>query len=250
MDFLPVREALDERAIERVTAPTPPATADASPTPALRIEEQLREELAAGAPAPGAGARAARPPAPVPDPLDEFFWRADEEAPCLPDILGAAAMPPPAEVPEVRREWLTFLLGGEEYGIPIEHVREILRPPVLTEVPRAPAHVLGVIMVRGEVIAVIDPRHRLGAAPATADRKARVVVCDPGDGPRGLLVDAVAQVVRLAPSSIEARPNGIGGASADHISGIGRERGRLLVLLDTAALLGDAAAARPAESDP
>jgi purine-binding chemotaxis protein CheW len=94
-------------------------------------------------------------------------------------------------------------------------------------------------MVRGEVIAVFDPRRRLGLPSGDADRKARLVVCDCGNGPRGLLVDAVSHVVRLAPSSIEPRPGGIGGTAAEYIVGIGRDRGHLVVLLDLPALLAD-----------
>jgi purine-binding chemotaxis protein CheW len=152
-------------------------------------------------------------------------------------MAGAAAMPAPEPGPETRREYLTFFLGGEEYGVPIAHVREVLKSPVLTEVPRAPAHVLGVMMLRGEVIAVFDPRYELGVGASAPGRGARVLICDAGDGPRGLRVDAVSQVLRLPQSAIEPRTTTLGG-SAECISGIGRDRGRFVILLDTAALLG------------
>jgi len=71
---------------------------------------------------------------------------------------------------------------------------------------------------------------------------------DAGDGPRGLLVDAVSNVVRLPPSSVEALPSGIGGPSAEYIAGIGRDRDRLFILLDLAAVLRDAAPGRPVEA--
>lgn len=174
------------------------------------------------------------------DPLDEFFWREDEAAPALAALVAGVTVPPPVEPPEVRREWLTFRLGAEDYAIEIEHVREILKAPALTEVPRAPAHVLGVIMVRGEVVAVFDPRRRLALAPGAPDRRARVLVCDAGEGQRGVLVDSVSHVVRLPPSAIEPRPGGLAGPAADYIRGIGRDRGRLFILLDLPALLRDA----------
>lgn len=184
------------------------------------------------------------PAAPSPDPLDEFFWSEDEVAPGLPEIAGALPQRPAPGAAEVRREWLTFLLGGEEYGVAIDQVREVLKAPAITEVPRAPAHVLGVIMVRGEVIAVFDPRRRLGLPPAGPGRTARVLVCDAGDGARGLLVDAVSQVVRLAPSAVEARPAGVGRGSGECITGIGREGDRLFALLDLAEVLRDPSAPR------
>jgi purine-binding chemotaxis protein CheW len=200
-----------------------------------RLERALRAELDA-------------PRAPPSDPLDEFFWREGEEAPALLDFGGPTPLAPAPEVTEERREWLCFGLAGEEYAVEIARVREILKAPAITEVPRAPAHVLGVIMVRGEVIAVFDPRHRLGFPPAAPGRAARVIVCDAGDGPRGLLVDAVSDVVRLPPSAVEARPQGVGCASAEYVIGIGREGSRLIILLDVAALLRDAPAVRAGEA--
>ena len=182
----------------------------------------------------------AAPRAPEADPLDEFFWREDEVAPGLLDIVGASSAPAAAEPPEARQEWLAFALSGEEYAIAIEQVREVLKAPTITEVPRAPAHVLGVIMVRGEVIAVLDLRRRLGLPAGGGSRQARVLLCDPGDGPRGFLVDAVSEVVRLPPSAVEPRPSGIPGPAADCIAGIGRRGDRLLILLDLPAVLGEA----------
>jgi purine-binding chemotaxis protein CheW len=247
MDFLRIRQKAKERAESRppAVAPAPRGAATA------RLEDVLRDELADAARARESSPTTAPAPTPA-DPLDEFFWREDEDAPGLPEALAPAATPvaPVApEAPEARREWLTFWLGGEEYAIAIDAVREILKMPAVTEVPRAPAHILGVIMVRGEVIAVFDPRRRLGLPVAPPGPRARIVVCDPGDGPRGLLVDAVSQVVRLPPSAIEARPSGIGGASAEYIAAIGRDEGSLFILLDLPVVLGDAAPRR-VEAEP
>lgn len=185
-------------------------------------------------------AATSRPPSPPPpppdDPLDEFFYRPGEDAPAA-AALGLAVADVPAERGEAAlEEYLTFRLGEEEYAVAIERVREVLKPPPITEVPRAPADVLGVITVRGEVIAVHDPRLRLGLAPA--DRGGdRIIIVDAGQGSCGLLVDAVTHVVRLRPGSIEPRPQGIGGASADHLVGIGRDGDRLFTVIDAPALL-------------
>jgi purine-binding chemotaxis protein CheW len=177
----------------------------------------------------------ARPgPADPADPLDLFFYRPDEEAALVPSLGGGgeeAALPAPV----ILHEFLTFLLGQEEYAVPIEHVREVLKAPAITEVPRAPTHVLGVVTVRGEVVAVIDARGRLGLAGPSAG--ARIVIVDAGDGPLGLLVDSVASVVRLPAGSIEPCPQGISAAAADCVIGIGRQRDRLFMVLDPAALM-------------
>jgi purine-binding chemotaxis protein CheW len=114
-----------------------------------------------------------------------------------------------------------------------------MRSPPITEVPRAPAHVLGVVTVRGEVVAVVDPRRRLGLPEGVARRGAgaRLVIVDAGDGPCALLVDVVASVVRLRAGSVEPRPQGLGGAAAECLAGIGRDRDRLFTVLELGALL-------------
>jgi purine-binding chemotaxis protein CheW len=168
--------------------------------------------------------------APATDPLSEFFLGEGE----LPPAPAGAAR---QGAPEPLREVLVFHLGGEEYALEIEVVREILKAPPITDVPRAPAHVLGVTMVRGQVIAVHDPRRRLGLPPGEAGPGARVVVCDAGEGPVGLLVDGVSQVLRLPPSALEPRPQGIAGIDSEFITGVGRVGERFFVLLDPEPLL-------------
>jgi purine-binding chemotaxis protein CheW len=214
---------------------------------------------AAGIPDPGVArpdgvtAPSAPPREPV-DPLSGFFYSPDEAAPLageLGELSGAAPAPDSEPETALREEYLTFLLGAEEYAVDIERVREVLKCPTVTEVPRAPAHVLGVVTVRGEVVAVFDPRRRLALPAAAAPAgSSRLVIVDAGDGPCGLLVDAIAGVVRLRPGSIEPCPQGIGGASQECLAGIGREGERLFTVLDLGALLRRApapAARRPGE---
>ncbi|HEY6099772.1 MAG TPA: chemotaxis protein CheW, partial [Anaeromyxobacter sp.] len=243
-------QGLPPAADERFTTWRPgsgsPPRLDAAPLP---VAPEPREEdftVLSGL-AAGRAALRPQPAAPPPqrtdrdgrDPLADFFYREDEEAPEVPAI-GASADAHAAEDPDsmVREEYLTFVLGNEEYAVAIERVREVMRSPPITEVPHAPPHVLGVVTVRGEVVAVFDPRRRLGlpgAAPASG--RGRVVIVDAGEGPCGLLVDAVASVVRLRPGSIEPRPQGIGGVSAECLAGIGRQGDRLFTVLDLGAFL-------------
>jgi purine-binding chemotaxis protein CheW len=177
-------------------------------------------------------------PAPAPtDPLDDFFYREDEAGPA---ILEIASAPEREGEPVVlaREEFLTFLLGDEEYAVAIQRVREVVRAPPITEVPRAPAHILGVVTVRGEVVAVLDPRRRLGLPHLRpAEGEGKVVIVDAGDGLCGLHVDRVASVVRLRPGSIEPCPQGIAGQRTEYLAGIGREGERLFTVLDLGALL-------------
>ncbi len=114
----------------------------------------------------------------------------------------------------------------------------MVRAPPITEVPRAPSHILGVVTVRGEVVAVVDPRRRLGLPdPRPVEGEGKVVIVDAGDGPCGIHVDRVASVVRLSPGSIEPCPQGIAGQRAEYLAGIGRDGDRLFTVLDLGALL-------------
>src|SRR5258708_26896336 len=81
-----------------------------------------------------------------------------------------------------RVEYLAFGLAGETYAVPIGHVAEILRPPPITGVPRAPGTVLGVISVRGKLVTVVDLRRRFQLPPAPVDRKTRILLADAGTG--------------------------------------------------------------------
>jgi purine-binding chemotaxis protein CheW len=177
--------------------------------------------------------RAEGPPG---DPLDDFFFEEGEGAAGL-EGLPVAASVPHAEAPVALEEYLTFLLGAEAYGVAIGRVREVMRSPPVTEVPRAPPDVMGVITVRGEVVAVFDPRRRLGLPPDRSGDAARVVIVEDGGGPFGLLVDSVSSVVRLPAGAVEPCPQGLGGASADCLSGVGRDHDRLFTVLDVSALL-------------
>jgi purine-binding chemotaxis protein CheW len=139
-----------------------------------------------------------------------------------------------------RTEYLALVLGAESYAVPIAHVAEILRPPPITEVPRASRNVLGVVSVRGRLVTVVDLRRRFGLAEAPIDRRSRVLLAHAGTGEQiGLLVDEVRQVWRLAAEEIEP-PNALGGEQAAHIAGIGRPAGSdgtVLILLNLAPIL-------------
>jgi purine-binding chemotaxis protein CheW len=101
------------------------------------------------------------------------------------------------------RELLVFGLDGSAYAVPVERVREIVRMRDLTRVPRAPAWLLGVVALRGEVVEVVDLRRRLGLGESSPDRSSRIIVLH-GDDDRvtGLLVDSVSEVHRVAKEAI------------------------------------------------
>lgn len=170
-------------------------------------------------------------------PLDAFFFRPEEGAGEAPEASTDLAGGPLA-TEETVREFLVLVVSGEDYAVPIDRLREIVRDPVLTEVPRAPAYVLGMMMLRGEAVPVFDLRLLLGLAPvATPARTARTLIVDVGEGPCGLHVDRVRQVVRVRASSIEPPPPGVGGPDPDLVAGIARVQDRIAVVLDLVRVL-------------
>ena len=136
-------------------------------------------------------------------------------------------------------EFLAFLLAGDAYGVGLTRIREILSPPPLTPVPRAPREVLGVCSVRGLLVTVIDLRRRLGLEETDRNRRARILLAATDSGEVvGLLVDEVKQVVRLPASAIEVASTVLGGDVSEHVMGIARPGGELIILLDLTSIVG------------
>lgn len=130
------------------------------------------------------------------------------------DVLARAAAIREAAPGETRalRELLVFSIDGALYALPIERIREIVRPRALTPVPHVPSAVLGVISLRGEILQVLDTRRRLGLAAVARARASRVIVLNGEDGRvTGLLVDAVHEVLRVEERVLLPPTNADGG---------------------------------------
>ncbi len=144
---------------------------------------------------------------------------------------------------EKPQEFLAFRLATETYAVPIADVREIVKVPLLTEVPRGQKGLLGVMNLRGEVLPVYDVKLRLGLAdqapvvsgPDDVPRAARVVLMRDTLGDAGVLVDGVEEVVKLLASRFEPPPAGT--VDRDSISGLARKGDALYILLDVAQVL-------------
>lgn len=136
------------------------------------------------------------------------------------------------------REFLVFSLAGELYGVELTRIKEILSPPPVTEVPRAPPEVVGVCSVRGLLVTVLDLRRKLRLEERPLGRRARILLATAESGEViGLLVDEVRQVVRLSENEIEMAAATLGGDVAEHVLGVGRPEGAFLVLLDLKAIV-------------
>jgi purine-binding chemotaxis protein CheW len=134
-------------------------------------------------------------------------------------------------------KYVTFTLGQESYGLPVLHVREIIRICPITPVPNMPPHVRGVINLRGTVIAVLDLRAKFSMAPVPAGERACIIVLQLGVASTrpaliGIIVDAVEEVVQLSNSEIEPCPNFGGSTASQYILGVATVRGGVKTLLE------------------
>jgi purine-binding chemotaxis protein CheW len=129
-------------------------------------------------------------------------------------------------------EFLCFRVSDEVYGVNIMDIKEIIKPREVTEVPRAPVFVSGVLSLRGTIIPIIDMRVRLGLAYEVPTGKERIIVIKNSGSFSGLLVDEVIQVVQIQIDAVEAAPTVLDGIDRDFISGIGRSDGRLIIILN------------------
>jgi purine-binding chemotaxis protein CheW len=130
-----------------------------------------------------------------------------------------------------------FRIGRETFGLPISVVREIVRVPEITSVPNLPDYVEGVINLRGRIIPVLDLRKRFGQKTIESDRKNRIVVVEFENRGIGLLVHSASEVLKVAPSDIEAPQNVLQEGESSYISGVAKLKGRLVILLHLPRLL-------------
>ncbi len=136
-------------------------------------------------------------------------------------------------------QWVTFRLGEEKYGINVMQVQEVLRVSEIAPVPGAPAYVLGIINLRGNVVTVIDTRNRFGLMSREQDDSTRIVIIETDEHIIGIMVDSVAEVVDLQASDIETAPNVGNEESSKYIQGVTSRDNELLILVDLNKFLSD-----------
>ncbi len=132
---------------------------------------------------------------------------------------------------------VAFRIGPETFGLPISAVREIVRVPQITAVPNAPDYIEGVINLRGQIIPVMDLRKRFRAESAESSKKSRIVVVELEGRFIGLIVSSASEVLRIPPSEIEDPHNVFREGEIDYITGVGKLKGRLVIMLDLKKIL-------------
>ena len=135
--------------------------------------------------------------------------------------------------------WVTFQLDREIYGVNVMQVREVLRQSDIAPVPGAPAYVLGIINLRGNVVTVIDTRMRFGLPTAEVTENTRIMIIESDKQVIGILVDSVAEVVDLNTADIDDTPNVGTEESAKFICGVCNRNNELLILIDLNKLLSE-----------
>jgi purine-binding chemotaxis protein CheW len=134
--------------------------------------------------------------------------------------------------------FVVFLLGDEEFGLPIAAVDEVARVPTqITRVPKMPDFLEGVMNLRGEVLPVVDQRRRFDL-PKFTDSRQRLIVVRAERHRAGLIVDRVSEVFRAAATAIEPPPD-LTGEGARLVNGVINDppANRMILLLDPAELL-------------
>jgi purine-binding chemotaxis protein CheW len=159
----------------------------------------------------------------------------------LEDVVAMGAAPDAPEnemIATVAQQFLVFRLGGQDYGLPVAAVEEVVRlPETLTPVPRAPAFVEGVMNLRGRIVPVIDQRRRFAVADG-AGRRARVVVVVVDGAHAGFVVDAASEILSVPEERIRATPELAAGDAPviDRIATLDAD-GRMILLVDPRELL-------------
>ena len=143
----------------------------------------------------------------------------------------------PAADEEEFEECLCFRVAAERYAISIMEIKEITKPREMTEVPRVPDFVPGVISLRGVIVPIFDLKRRLHLAPVPDAGKSRIIVVKKGEDLYGILVDEVIQVVKVPAKTIEQPPAVLEGIDREFVRGIGRHDRRMLILLHLGKIL-------------
>ena len=139
------------------------------------------------------------------------------------------------------REYLSFKLGAEEYGIDILRVQEIRGYEQPTRIANAPVHIKGVVNLRGVIVPIVDMRVRFSLEEVRYDSFTVVIILNIGGRTVGMVVDSVSDVLELRGEDIKPAPEFNGAVEASYITGLGTTRHgdaeRMLILMDIESLM-------------
>lgn len=130
------------------------------------------------------------------------------------------------------RDYCTFFVAGQLFGLDVQNVQEVIRPQRLTRVPLASPVVSGLMNLRGQIVTALDLRRRLSFPDRAADAGSMNVVVRTADGAVSLVVDDVGDVIRASDSTLAPPPDTLRGVPRNLIRGVQQLSGRLLIILE------------------
>ena len=161
--------------------------------------------------------------------------------------MSEQTSPATTELMDLAGKYLTFQLGAEEYAIEIMRVREIIGLMDITDVPRTPEHIRGVINLRGRIIPVLDLRVRFGMDSVPDSDETCIIVVETNNGSTatqmGILVDRVCEVMDITQNELEAPPSFGDDVDSSFILGMAKRESDVTILLNVACVLSSAEAA-------
>ena len=136
-------------------------------------------------------------------------------------------------------QYLTFALGAEEYGVDILKVQEIKGVSAITPIPNTPAHIKGVMNLRGTIMPVVDLRVKFGLPCQTCDQFTVTIVVNVRSKVMGLVVDAVSDVLHLPVADVQEAPDLGSQVDTRFIAGMARVGEKLVIFLNLDTVLSD-----------
>ena len=129
-------------------------------------------------------------------------------------------------------QMVTFVLGGDEYGVDIKDVHEVIVMQKITKLPNLPAYIEGVVNLRGKVIPIIDLRKHFNLPYTDNPGQMKIIVVEINDTLLGLIVNKIGKVLTVLMADISPSPVKVSGIGREYLIGIGNIGGELLLILD------------------
>jgi len=143
----------------------------------------------------------------------------------------------PAAVNPTANEFLTFILGSEEYGLEILKVQEIRGYDAITHIANAPAFIKGVVNLRGIIVPIIDMRIKFNLGKVEYNEFTVVIILNVASRVMGIVVDGVSDVITLSSEQVKPAPDFAAHLDTDYIIGLGTVDERMLILMDIEKLM-------------
>ncbi|MFQ5645377.1 MAG: chemotaxis protein CheW [bacterium] len=136
-------------------------------------------------------------------------------------------------------QYVTFVLGEEEYGIEILRVQEIIRYQEFTKLPNLPDFIKGVINLRGTVVPVIDLRLKFHLEEKDSSQSTVIIVLEVSGRIMGVVVDSIHDVISLSDEEFQATPALSSKIRTDFIKGMGKKKDKMIIMLDINKVLSE-----------